>query len=92
MFDEAADPFLRRALDRDHDEHCGRDQEEVAQPGVELRQMQSIEKVRLMDEVPQVKVQDIKAVAGLSYDSERIEAEETGDKVVSGEAEDSEPE
>lgn len=91
VVNEAANPFLCGALHGDHDDHGDGDEQKVAEPGVELRDVQAVENVRLMDEVPQVKVQNVKTVTCLSNDGERVEAEEARDEIVSGEAEDGQP-
>src|SRR5579875_2355677 len=54
--------------------------------------MQIIKPMGLVDDVPEIEVQDVEAVAGLSHRRKGVEAEETRDRIVSRESEDSEPE
>src|ERR1700676_3809236 len=83
---------LRRFLYKVESQQGKGDEDQVADPWIESRQANAVEDVGVVDEVPEVEVEQVKAVAGLAYKDERADAEGAGHDVVAGEANDDAPE
>lgn len=60
---EAADPVLAGLLEVIGDQQGYADEQRVAEPWIILRQLQVGEQTVLMNKVPEIEVQDVKAVA-----------------------------
>ena len=83
-----AEQALRRFLDDVEGEECKRDEQDVAKPRVESDEPRALKNAGVMDQVPHVEVEQVKAVTGLADEDEWAQGEELRDKVFSGEAED----
>ena len=61
-------------------------QDRVADPRIELRQIQTIENMRVVEQVPQIEVQQVHAVTGLAYKNQRRPAEHARQTVLARQA------
>ena len=83
-----AQGFLRRLLDQQQSRKGQPDQNCIADPGIELAQMQGRQEPALMEQVPQVEVHEIEAIARLTHKDEEPKAEEPGEQVDTRQADD----
>src|SRR6266567_5108234 len=63
-------------------------QDGVTDPRIEPRQAEFVQDMGVVDEVPEVEVEQVKAVAGLAHKDQRAEAEGAGKRVIAGQAKD----
>src|SRR5579862_2946467 len=67
-----------------HDRHD--DENHVADPGIVLGEMQLVQNMRVVDQVPEIEVQQVKTVTGFAHEDQRPYAERAGQRIVAGEA------
>ena len=81
-----AEDSLGGLLDEVESEESESDEEKVADPGVEASQMQTIEHMRVVDHVPHVEVQQVKAIAGFPNKDKWGQTEELRQWIDAGKA------